>query len=56
MEPLNNGQEELERGRGKGGIQWNLRIMDSLGTSFFHCSEVVPSLEVEMYGQYTGRG
>ena len=23
---------------------------------FVHCSEVVPSLEVEMYGQYIGRG
>ena len=24
--------------------------------SFVHCSEVVPSSEVEMYGQYIGRG
>ena len=23
---------------------------------FVHCSEVVPSSEVEMYGQYRGRG
>ena len=23
---------------------------------FVHCSEVVPSSEVEMYGQYIGRG
>ena len=23
---------------------------------FVHCSEVVPSLEIEMYGQYIGRG
>ena len=23
---------------------------------FVHCSEVVPSSEVEMYGQYVGRG
>ena len=23
---------------------------------FVHCSEVVPSSEVEMYGQYKGRG
>ena len=23
---------------------------------FVHCSEVVPCLEVEMYGQYIGRG
>ena len=23
---------------------------------FIHCSEVVPSSEVEMYGQYIGRG
>ena len=23
---------------------------------FVHCSEIVPYLEVEMYGQYIGRG
>ena len=23
---------------------------------FVHCSEVVPSSEIEMYGQYIGRG
>ena len=23
---------------------------------FVHCSEIVPSSEVEMYGQYIGRG
>ena len=26
------------------------------GEHFVHCSEVVPSLEVEIYGQYIGRG
>ena len=33
---------------------WDLRIMDTLGTSIL--SIVVASLEVEMYGQYIGRG
>ena len=28
-------------------IQWNPRIMDTLGKHFVHCSEVVPSSEVE---------
>ena len=39
------------------GIQWNLRIMDTLGDEHLvHYSEVVHSSEVEMYGQYIGRG
>ena len=33
-------------------FQWNLRL---IGDEHYHCSEVVPSSEVEMYG-YRGRG
>ena len=37
-------------------IQWNLQVMDMLGTSIsVRCSEVVPSSEVEKYGQYIHR-
>ena len=39
------------------GIQWNPLNNGHIGDmSFVHCSEVVPSSEVEMYGQYIGRG
>ena len=30
--------------------------MEAGGEQCVHCSEVVPSSEVEMYGQYRGRG
>ena len=37
-------------------VQWNLQIMDTFRDECFVHSARVHSLEVEMYGQYTGRG
>ena len=38
-------------------VQWDLRIMGHCGDEHFvHCSEVVPSSEVEMYGQLMAGG